>query len=179
MINLLLPHAGAALQGHAPQHTLHTTLSTLDGSLPQAVVAVSVGARSTVTYLSSSSSSNSSSSPLLTELRLASAPTLHGSTHAAALEPCTSAPPSDLTASEPAGVFPAKMKKCSLVHPSRCPDSFPLAPSPVSPHVCSSNCTMFLLDTEVEFHDDREASSVGDALVVDLLQPDCVQIIQE
>ena len=89
--------------------------------------------------------------------------------------PPSLAPLSGLTASEPAGSFPTKMKKCSLVHSSRCPDSLPLVPSPIFLHVSCSNCLIFIPDTEVEFHDDREACTIDDTLVVDLLQLDCVE----
>ena len=165
LINSLHPHAVAALQGHAPQHALHNTLCTPDGSLPQAVVAVSVEARSTVTFLRSSGSSNSSSTPLPIELRLAAVASFLS--NAPRFHTCRR--------SRNLALLPLHL----AVHPPRCPDSLPLLPSPVSTHVCSSNCKVFLPDTEFEVHDYRESSSIGDALVVDLLQLDRVQILRE
>ena len=97
-------------------------------------------------------------------------PIIYDSTRAAALDVCASTPLSDLTASEPVRPFPTRMKKCFPMHPSRCLDLFPLVSSPISPHVSSNNCTIFLPDAEEEFHDNHEARTIDDTLIVDPLQ---------
>ena len=65
-------------------------------------------------------------------------------------------------------------KEYLLVHPSRCLDSIPVVSPLLGSHVSSGNCTILLLDTDVEFHDNNEVDTVDETLVVDLLQLGCV-----
>ena len=113
-----------ALQCHATQHVLRAC----------SLRCLSVGARPTVTFLSSSSSSNSLSSSLPTRnyagLVFCCCMVFHGP-----LGACTPACLSGLTSYEPAACFPTKMKKYLLVHASRCLGAVPLVPSPICPHV--------------------------------------------
>ena len=94
-----------------------------------------------------------------------------GPTRAAALGACTSAPLSGLAAVELAGWFSTQMKKYFLVDVlirfSRRSLQFARTFRVVF-------ASIFLLDMEVEFHDNHEADRADYTLVVDLLQLGCV-----